>query len=157
MQRPKHKPPQRNKAHSYKALFEAQQGGNLPDALSKMDFSNPAVQQIAGGMIGRQPKETPKPAGQVEYEFAKEHRVSSGSYIDFVQAKKGKGVTVNVGKDESFKVPAGFMKGEDGKSVVPIPGGPAESKFTRVPINRAVEASVRVTKNSLEILDTPDR
>ena len=38
-----------------KALFEAQQGGNLPDALAKMDFSNPAVQQIASKMIGQKP------------------------------------------------------------------------------------------------------
>ena len=103
-------------------------------------------------MIGQQPKATPKPAGQVEYEFAKEQGFK-GSYIDFVQAKKGKGVTVNVGQGESFKVPPGYMKGEDGKSVIPIPGGPSESKFSESQ-QRAVEAGVRV-KRGLEVLDTP--
>ena len=38
-----------------KALFEAQQGGNLPDALKTMDFSNPAVQQAASQIMGRKP------------------------------------------------------------------------------------------------------
>ena len=41
-----------------KALFDAQQAGNLPDALSKMDFSDPMVQQAATQIMGRKPADT---------------------------------------------------------------------------------------------------
>ena len=40
-----------------KALFEAQQGGNLPGALKTMDFSNPAVQHAASKLLGQKPAE----------------------------------------------------------------------------------------------------
>ena len=75
-----------------KALFEAQQGGNLPGALKTMDFSNPAVQQAASQLMGRKPAErkfavATDQAGRLRYTDTGDN-VFEGEVVEYASDRK---------------------------------------------------------------------